>query len=248
MITADESSNGIGPTFLDMETCETLPPCPTLTSSQAASLARTSPLQARESESREAEADCGVSLTASFAWYDRASSLWRTYQHCLEGGLAEFSETWPRAGMTRDGIASPLPPLVPLTSVTASSLLPTPTATERENDTTATPSQHSLERYKRGEIARIRKTRAPTLTTAVKRWPTPRAREGNVGPLRSKSHYHHLARGYLDAAVQEAEQVIGKLNPTWVEWLMGFPPQWTDLKDSATPSSRKSQSGSEDES
>ena len=23
----------------------------------------------------------------------------------------------------------------------------------------------------------------------------------------------------------------GKLNPTWVEWLMGFPPGWTDLED-----------------
>jgi hypothetical protein len=27
----------------------------------------------------------------------------------------------------------------------------------------------------------------------------------------------------------------GQLNPTWVEWLMGFPLGWTDLEDSATP-------------
>ena len=27
----------------------------------------------------------------------------------------------------------------------------------------------------------------------------------------------------------------GKLNPTWVEWLMGFPLGWTDLEDSETP-------------
>jgi hypothetical protein len=26
----------------------------------------------------------------------------------------------------------------------------------------------------------------------------------------------------------------GKLNPTWVEWLMGFPLGWTDLEDSET--------------
>jgi hypothetical protein len=32
----------------------------------------------------------------------------------------------------------------------------------------------------------------------------------------------------------------GTLNPTWVEWLMGFPLGWTDLGDSATRSSRKS--------
>ena len=32
----------------------------------------------------------------------------------------------------------------------------------------------------------------------------------------------------------------GSLNPTWVEWLMGYPEGWTDLEDSETQSSRKS--------
>jgi len=32
----------------------------------------------------------------------------------------------------------------------------------------------------------------------------------------------------------------GQLNPTWVEWLMGFPPGWTDLNASGTQSSHKS--------
>jgi DNA (cytosine-5)-methyltransferase 1 len=31
----------------------------------------------------------------------------------------------------------------------------------------------------------------------------------------------------------------GQLNPTWVEWLMGFPIGWTDLEHSETESSRK---------
>ena len=29
--------------------------------------------------------------------------------------------------------------------------------------------------------------------------------------------------------------VAGQLNPMWVEWLMGFPPGWTDLNASGTP-------------
>ena len=29
--------------------------------------------------------------------------------------------------------------------------------------------------------------------------------------------------------------IAGQLNPTWVEWLMGFPPGWTDLNASGTP-------------
>jgi hypothetical protein len=38
----------------------------------------------------------------------------------------------------------------------------------------------------------------------------------------------------------------GSLNPTWVEWLMGYPIEHTDLKDWATPSSRKSRQKSSD--
>ena len=30
------------------------------------------------------------------------------------------------------------------------------------------------------------------------------------------------------------DQIGGQLNPTWVEWLMGFPPGWTDLNASET--------------
>jgi DNA (cytosine-5)-methyltransferase 1 len=37
----------------------------------------------------------------------------------------------------------------------------------------------------------------------------------------------------------------GRLNPTWVEWLMGFPLGWTDLGASETPSSPRSPSSSD---
>ena len=40
------------------------------------------------------------------------------------------------------------------------------------------------------------------------------------------------------------DQIGGQLNPTWVEWLMGYPLGWTACADSATPSSRKSRSSS----
>jgi hypothetical protein len=39
---------------------------------------------------------------------------------------------------------------------------------------------------------------------------------------------------------QLCEQIGGQLNPEWVEWLMGFPAEWTALSASATRSSRKS--------
>jgi len=34
-----------------------------------------------------------------------------------------------------------------------------------------------------------------------------------------------------------SEQIGGSLNPTWVEWLMGWPLGWTDLKPLATDKS-----------
>ena len=35
-------------------------------------------------------------------------------------------------------------------------------------------------------------------------------------------------------AMQAGPRGVGKLNPTWVEWLMGFPIGWTDLGASET--------------
>ena len=40
------------------------------------------------------------------------------------------------------------------------------------------------------------------------------------------------------------QEINGSLNPTWVEWLMGFPLGWTALDASETPSSRKSSKSS----
>ena len=41
------------------------------------------------------------------------------------------------------------------------------------------------------------------------------------------------------------EKTTGQLNPTWVEWLMGYPSGWTDLSVSETASSHKSPTTSE---
>ena len=67
------------------------------------------------------------------------------------------------------------------------------------------------------------------LADAVQMWPTPTVDDANnVNPKPNRF------RG-LVAAVNETSGNGGKLNPTWVEWLMGFPLGWTDLEDSETP-------------
>ena len=56
------------------------------------------------------------------------------------------------------------------------------------------------------------------------------------------------SRSKLKQMVQDGsltlQEINGSLNPTWVEWLMGFPLGWTALDASATPSSRKSSKSS----
>jgi hypothetical protein len=49
---------------------------------------------------------------------------------------------------------------------------------------------------------------------------------------------------YAQGGVALSAQAGGPLNPTWVEWLMGFPLDWTALPPSEIPSSRRSRSGS----
>src|ERR1041384_3563300 len=96
--------------------------------SPADSLVRTSALRVSERASVENVPGYGANLLASLASFDLITFSWKTSQLCLTGELAEFSETWPRAGMTRNGTAYPLPPLVPLIAVTGLLLWPTPQA------------------------------------------------------------------------------------------------------------------------
>ena len=102
----------------------------------------------------------------------------------------------------------------------------------------------------------------PEAVRRAERWPTPKGSAANYGRPRDND------RGDLQAAVlwrtpsardwkgmsarswRERErgdqtptlpdQVGGQLNPTWVEWLMGFPLGWTDCEHLATRSSRRS--------
>jgi len=69
--------------------------------------------------------------------------------------------------------------------------------------------------------------------------PTPLARDWkDTGPKLRFSDRRRL--GIVVAKQNWADG--GRLNPTWVEWLMGFPLGWTDLDHSGTPSSHKSPS------
>ena len=65
--------------------------------------AKTLAQQEKAQELMENEAECGEKWRGSFVKYDPDSSLWRTHQCSLLGGLDEFLETWPQWGLMRDG-------------------------------------------------------------------------------------------------------------------------------------------------
>tara|TARA_R100000315_G_C5162112_1_gene93280 strand:- start:285 stop:602 length:318 start_codon:yes stop_codon:yes gene_type:complete len=88
------------------------------------------------------------------------------------------------------------------------------------------------------------------LATAVKKmkiqevvwgvWPTPTTRE--YKGARSKEAMRKSGRNPMTNTLADAVEahsnyqtpkgkLAGSLNPAWVEWLMGFPIGWTDLKD-----------------
>jgi hypothetical protein len=89
------------------------------------------------------------------------------------------------------------------------------------------------------------------LATAVLKWPTPIASDSRGSSGRPKSGKQTqlvdavrfatpLSRDWRSGKTSQAtaeknsrplsEQIGGSLNPTWVEWLMGWPLGWTDLK------------------
>jgi hypothetical protein len=183
-----------------------------LMSSAAASPARTSQRRGREPGLPASGRAYGQRCAELLARYDPATQSWRTSQLCLDGALAEFSETWPRSGMTRNGTAYQLPPLVHLTAATASGLWPTPHGFSKDGKSNG-PSGNELGR---------------AVNQAM--WPTPVSRDKRT--IKGAQHPSGWTGAkWLCETVGEVEgTTTGSLNPTWVEWLMGFPEGWTALE------------------
>jgi DNA (cytosine-5)-methyltransferase 1 len=73
--------------------------------------------------------------------------------------------------------------------------------------------------------------RSRNLNDQVKVFPTPTATmyKGSSEKHMFRKNGKSREMDRLDTYIQFAEG-CGQLNPTWVEWLQGFPPGWTDLK------------------
>ena len=143
--------------------------------------------------------------------------------------------TWKASAIKPFHLLFQLAPSMPRTDATAFGLLHTPTS-------------------KANQMAPSMKSRDPGSW-----WPTPTASEGtgaqpNTGRAGGSSLRETVklwatptAAIAMGSTCQDLKgkrdlrlEVDGQLNPTFVEWLMGFPIGWTDLKPSEMPLSRKS--------
>lgn len=161
---------------------------------------RMSPIPASAPESRVNVLGCGLNSSDSFAHFDQESSLWRTYQGCLQGGLAEYSETWPRAGMMRSGKAYQLQPLALRTSATGFGYLPTPDASLGKMNGGPTMAMDALSCYRKATTGK-----RPSGT--------------NIGS----------SLRWCQEFINEWLRTGGFVNPAWLEALMGFPENWWTL-------------------
>jgi hypothetical protein len=192
--------------------------------------AKTSALPVEAPVSVVNAAACGPSTLGSLARYDRDTSLWRTWQLCLDGDLALFSETFPRAGMMQNGELYRQQTWARRTAASGYGLWPIPRAGD-------------------GMVSQLRMLEAiqqsgghkSRLEDAVAMWPTPhgfsqdgrsngpsgnelgRAVNRSIWPTPGGSRPHDTD----EVSGRLANEIGGSLNPNFVEWLLGLPKDWT---------------------
>jgi hypothetical protein len=165
--------------------------------------------------SKEPDRECGVTWQELLAKWNPDTSMWKTPQCSLLEDLELSLETWPRWGLMQDGVSYQRQTLVRRTSETESGLWRTPQAQE---------GMRGVYKSKEAMDAHLNRGHQLSLSNQVVHrhlWPTPTAHNAKETNAPSEA---------LRNEPSLASRVGGTLNQTWVEWLMGWPLGWTDLK------------------
>lgn len=162
--------------------------------------------------------DSGQKWPGLLAKYDRDASSWKTAQCSLFEDSEPSLEIWPRWGSMLNGVAYQRQQPAHLTSGTGCGLWQTPTVQDA----------NGRDRHNQRDGS----TR-PSLLGQARTWPTPTATQHKGW---SPNHNRADTDDRLDYTVERQCFKLGqptppmRLNPGWVEWLMGWPSGWTDLK------------------
>jgi hypothetical protein len=217
-------------------------------------LARTSALQEMVTDLMENDQECGEKWHGLLARFDPNMHLWRTVQCSLLEDLNESLQTLPQWGMTVNGELYLLPTLVQTTKEEEFGLWRTPDTgaggtsgllkkgkshrangqpiqirlVDQVNNPHLWPTPTVCGNYNRKGLS---KTSGDGLATAVMKFPTPQASDHrDRGNMSNPSIQRRVTIGKQIMLSQSVDPNSGQLNPTWVEWLMGWPLGWTDLK------------------
>ena len=212
---------------------------------------KTSHQQEEEQELMGNEVQCGSTWQESFAKFSQDTHLWKTPHCLLKEDCPECSGTWPRWGMMQNGECWEQQKLgQTIKEIESGSLQkwPTPDTNcgQRRSQPNWTPTRKS------GHPAQY------TINQVVRdKWPTPRSCSAMAATITPESAWNEKRNPNLETIVGQrmfptptahnskegnypseqnrntpslATHAGGKLNPMWVEWLMGWPLGWTDLK------------------
>ena len=200
-----------------------------------------------------ADLDCGKRWRGLLGRYDPSTHSLKTAQCSLFEDLKPSSVTLPRWGLMQDGELYQRQTLVRPTSENESGSEPnnetffhTPTtggldggsnsrkALKKRMENWPTPTAHNAkEAACPAEFLR----NTPTLAAmvALRSFPTPTASDNrDRGNMSNPSIQRRIALGKQIMLSQSVDRNSGQLNPPWVEWLMGWPLEWTDLKPLGT--------------
>jgi hypothetical protein len=170
--------------------------------------ARTSQLQEKEMDLMENGQECGEKWHGLLAKLCPNTFLWKTAQYSLLEDLELSLQTFPRWGLMQNGALYQQQMLVRPTEGTEYGFMPTPTSSTGGANHNS-PTTLSGKRF------------TMNLAGYAQKFPTPTAHLSKETNAPSEALRNQPSLSSI---------VGGKLNPTWVEWLMGWPLGWTDLK------------------
>jgi len=172
-------------------------------------------------ELKEKEVECGERWQGLLARLDPNTHLWKIPQCSLLEDSEQSLEIWPRWGTMQNGVCWEQPMLVQTIKETEYGLLPNNETFFHTPNTTGLSKHGATPEYWENRIAKGRQSDTH-MEVLKKMWGTPKAQDSRHASWdRGKSNLGEQVAGLHNG---------GHLNPTWTEWLMGWPLEWTDLK------------------
>ena len=167
--------------------------------------------------------------------YDPDTQSWRMFGDTFLWGELPLLQALPVSGMTRNGVLYQLPAWALRTDEIDCLLFPTPTAVMR-------PMEGNVRLYRAHVEAGLMTEEEANAILGKSVWEAqgklpakyPTMSANGMGNTGSQMMLQKLVdEGSLTAEEKKAMTAGngGRLNPEWIEWLMGFPTGWTDLED-----------------